>query len=84
MTERFSRKTALITGAGTGIGAVAEAMGGTIFAGDAEWQASANANLDTSMVILRAAQPELQKTKGAILTVDGGLTIVDVPTLAFG
>lgn len=149
MTQRFEGKTALITGAGTGIGAataqrlaaeganvilmgrrcgpleiVAEAMGGTVFVGDAsksadaeavaalarnrfgsldvvvanagghgfgtivetddaEWQASANANLDTSMAILRAALPELQKSKGAIC-VTASIASLAAPAGAFG
>ena len=149
MTLRFSGKTALITGAGSGIGAatahrlaeeganvilmgrradplesVAAAMGGTVFVGDAsnsddarevvalakdrfggldvvvanagghgfgtivetddaEWQASASANLDTTMVVLRAALPELQKTKGAIC-VTASIASLAAPAGAFG
>ncbi|MEM8788822.1 MAG: SDR family oxidoreductase [Pseudomonadota bacterium] len=49
VTARVVGKTALITGAGTGIGA------------------ASTANLDTSMVLLRAAAlPHLQTAKGAI------------------
>ena len=149
MTLRFSGKTALITGAGSGIGAatahrlaeeganvilmgrraeplerVATAMGGAVFVGDAskskdaeaaialakdrfggldvvvanagghgfgtivetddaEWQASASANLDTTMVVLRAALPELQKTKGAIC-VTASIASLAAPAGAFG
>lgn len=149
MTRRFEGKTALITGAGTGIGAatahrlsgeganvilmgrraeplenVAAATGGAVFVGDvskaanaeavvslakerfgaldvvianagghgfgtivetddAEWQASASANLDTSMVVLRAALPELQKTKGAIC-VTASIASLAAPAGAFG
>jgi len=149
VTLRFSGKTALITGAGSGIGAatahrlakeganvilmgrraeplkrVSTAMGGAVFVGDAsksedteaavalandrfggldvvvanagghgfgtivetddaEWQASARANLDTSMVVLRSALPELQKTKGAIC-VTASIASLAAPAAAFG
>ena len=130
--NRFEGKTALITGAGTGIGAatagrlaaeganvvlmgrrpeplqsVADKTGGQVFTGDAadpdraagavafskdrfggldvvvanagghgfatlsettdeEWKTSFKANLETSMVILRAAMPELVAHKGSV------------------
>ena len=149
MTARFDGKTALITGAGTGIGAatarrlaneganvilmgrragpldtVATTMGGLVCVGDAsktedaeaavalakasfggldvvianagghgfgtivetddaEWQAAASANLDTSMVILRAALPELQRAKGAIC-VTASIASLAAPAGAFG
>ena len=147
--NRFSGKTALITGAGTGIGAataqrlaeegaqvilmgrraepleaIAARMGGTVFVGDAsssvdsakavalakdrfgsldvvvanagghgfgtiletddaEWQASTQANLDTSMVLLRAALPALKAAKGAIC-VTASIASLAAPAGAFG
>ena len=147
--SRFAGKTALITGAGTGIGAavaqrlaeeganvilmgrraapleaIAARTGGTVFAGnaaisndaanvvalaleafgsldvvvanagghgfgtiletdDAEWQASSQANLDTSMVLLRAALPALQAAKGAIC-VTASIASLAAPAGAFG
>lgn len=146
---RFAGKTALITGAGTGIGAataqrladegaqvilmgrravpleaVAARTGGTVFMGDAsssddtakvvalaedrfrgldvvvanagghgfgtiletddtEWQASANAILDTSMVLLRAALPALKASRGAIC-VTASIASLAAPAGAFG
>lgn len=50
---------------------------------DAEWEASASANLNTSMVVLRAALPELQRTKGAIC-VTASIAILAAPAGAFG
>lgn len=147
--NRIAGKTALITGAGTGIGAataqrlaqegaevilmgrraeplesVAARMGGTVFVGDAsssddtakvvalaqekfgsldvvvanagghgfgtiletddaEWQASAQANLDTSMVLLRAALPALKASKGTIC-VTASIASLAAPAGAFG
>lgn len=147
--SRFAGKTAIITGAGTGIGAavaqrladegaqvilmgrraepleaVAARMGGKVFVGDAsdpdgaarivalaqeqfgsldvvvanagghgfgtiletddaEWQASARANLDTSMVLLRAAIPALKTAKGAIC-VTASIASLAAPAGAFG
>jgi NAD(P)-dependent dehydrogenase (short-subunit alcohol dehydrogenase family) len=149
MSQRFDGKTALVTGAGTGIGAaaatrlseegarvilmgrrveplktIAAHMGGEVFAGDAassedtakavalaqdrfgsldvvvanagghgfgtlletddaEWQASARANLDTSMVLLRAALPALKASKGAIC-VTASIASLAAPAGAFG
>jgi NAD(P)-dependent dehydrogenase (short-subunit alcohol dehydrogenase family) len=146
---RFAGKTALITGAGTGIGAatalrlaneganvilmgrrpapletMALKMGGTVFAGDAaepedaeravalakenfggldvvvanagghgfgtllettdeEWRASGSANLDTSMVLLRAAIPALKETKGAVC-ITASIASLAAPAGAFG
>lgn len=147
--SRFAGKTAIITGAGTGIGAatakrladegaqvilmgrraepleaVAARMGGTVFVGDAsnsddadgvvaralekfgsldvvvanagghgfgtiletddaEWQASAKANLDTSMVLLRSALPALKASKGAVC-VTASIASLAAPAGAFG
>ena len=149
MEGRFAGKTALVTGAGTGIGAatakrladegahvvlmgrreaplakVAEKMGGIVFAGDAaqpddaaaavalatkqfgaldivvanagghgfgtilettdeEWQSAARANLDTSMVLLRAALPALKQSKGAVC-VTASIASLAAPAGAFG
>lgn len=146
---RFAGKTALITGAGTGIGAavaqrladeggqvilmgrradpleaVATRMGGTVFTGDAsssadnakavamaedrfgglhvvvanagghgfgtiletddaEWQASSRSNLDTAMVLLRAALPALKASRGAIC-VTASIASLAAPEGAFG
>ena len=145
----FNGKTALITGAGTGIGAatavrlaeqganvvlmgrrpepleaVAATMNGSVFVGDAsdptssasavahakekfgaldivvanagghgfatisdtsdeEWEASRSANLDTSMVLLRAAMPELIERKGTIC-VTASIASLAAPAGAFG
>lgn len=149
MSTRFAGKTALITGAGTGIGAatarrmaaegakvilmgrraepleaVAKDMGGTVYVGDAastdsaegavtlakehfggldivvanagghgfgtilettddDWRAASSANLDTSMVLLRAALPALQASKGAIC-VTASIASLAAPPEAFG
>jgi NAD(P)-dependent dehydrogenase (short-subunit alcohol dehydrogenase family) len=149
VSRRFDGKAALVTGAGTGIGAatarrlaeegaqvllmgrrtapleaVAGACGGVVFAGDAadpeqaaaavacakerfggldvvvanagghgfgtitettdeEWAASARANLETSMVLLRAALPELVERKGAIC-VTASIASLAAPAGAFG
>lgn len=147
--NRFASKSAIITGAGSGIGAataqrladegaqvilmgrraepleaIATRMGGTVFVGDAsssedtakavtlaedrfgsldvvvanagghgfgtileiddaEWQASTHANLDTSMVLLRAAIPALKASKGAIC-VTASIASLAAPAGAFG
>ena len=149
MSNRFIGKTAIVTGAGTGIGAavarrlaaegalvvlmgrraepleaVAAAMGGTVFVGDAsdtedtqtavalaqdrfgsldvvvanagghgfgtiletddaEWRASARANLDSSMVLLRSALPALKASRGAIC-VTASIASLAAPAGAFG
>jgi NAD(P)-dependent dehydrogenase (short-subunit alcohol dehydrogenase family) len=149
MSGRFQGKVALLTGAGTGIGAaaarrfamegaqvvlmgrrydppaqVAAMTGGAVFAGDAadpassaaavssakqrfggldivvanagghgfgsilettdvEWAAAGRANLDTSMVLLRAAMPELVAHRGAIC-VTASIASLAAPANAFG
>lgn len=149
MSKRFTGKSAIVTGAGTGIGAatatrlanegaqvilmgrraapletVAAHMGGTVFVGDAsdpadtdkavtlaqehfgsldvvvanagghgfgtiletddaEWQASGQANLDTSMVLLRSALPALKASQGAIC-VTASIASLAAPAAAFG
>lgn len=149
MSARFAGKTALISGAGTGIGAataqrlaaeganiiamgrradpleaVTTPIGGVAFAGDAAnpqdaeaavafaidsfgsldvvvanagghgfgtiletddavWQAASKTNLDTSMVLLRAALPHLKTAKGAIC-VTASIASLAAPAGAFG
>jgi len=50
---------------------------------DTEWQASANAILDTSMVLLRAALPALKASRGAIC-VTASIASLAAPAGAFG
>jgi meso-butanediol dehydrogenase / (S,S)-butanediol dehydrogenase / diacetyl reductase len=58
--QRFDGLDVVLANAGGhGFGSIVETT-------DEEWSASARANLDTSMVILRAAMPELVARKGAI------------------
>ncbi|MBD8893292.1 SDR family NAD(P)-dependent oxidoreductase [Roseibium litorale] len=149
MSGRFEGKTALITGAGTGIGAaaaerlaaegaqlvlmgrrqepleaVAKRAGGIVCTGDAanpedagravstacesfggldivianagghgfgtiletddsEWRAATAANLDTAMVVLRAALPSLRARRGAIC-VTASIASLAAPAGAFG
>ncbi len=149
MSGRFAGKVALITGAGTGVGAavagrlaaegaevilmgrrpeplerVASTTGGLVHVGDAadpqaagaavalaqarfggldivvanagghgfgtitetsdaEWQAAGRANLDTSMVLLRAAMPALVARRGAIC-VTASIASLAAPAGAFG
>lgn len=58
--QRFGGLDVVVANAGGhGFGSIVETT-------DAEWSASRRANLDTSMVILRAAMPELIERRGAI------------------
>lgn len=50
---------------------------------DGEWRAASTANLDTSMVLLRAALPHLQTAKGAIC-VTASIASLAAPAGAFG
>ncbi|WP_435256644.1 SDR family NAD(P)-dependent oxidoreductase [Thioclava sp. FR2] len=75
--ERFGGLDIVVANAGGhGFATIAETT-------DEDWEASRRANLDTAVILLRAAMPELIRSKGAI-AVTASIASLAAPASAFG
>ena len=75
--ERFGRLDIVVANAGGhGFATIADTT-------DADWEAARRANLDTAVILLRAAMPELVRRKGAI-AVTASIASLAAPASAFG